>query len=137
MAKVKQISAWVENRPGTLGAVADALGAKGVDIRAFLAASLDGKGFVRVVVDRPAVARKVFEAQGWKTTVDELLEVRVPDRPGALARVADRLGAAGINIHYGYLGTAPGAKQGSLFLSVDDPTAAARVLKGGKPRRSR
>ena len=130
MPKVKQISAWVENRPGTLGAVADALGAKKVDIRAFLAASLDGKGFVRVVVDRPAVARKVFEAQGWKTTVDELVEVRVPDRPGALARVADRLGGAGINIHYGYVGTARSASQVSLFLSVDAPAAALRVLRG-------
>jgi hypothetical protein len=130
MPKVKQISAWVENRPGTLGAVADALGAKKVDIRAFLAASLDGKGFVRVVVDRPAVARKVFESQGWKTTVDELVEVRIPDRPGALARVADRLGGAGINIHYGYVGTARSAREVSLFLSVDDPAAALRILRG-------
>ncbi len=129
MPKVKQISAWVENRPGTLGAIADALGAKKVDIRAFLAASLDGKGFVRVVVDRPSVARKVFEAQGWRTTVDELLEVRIPDRPGALARVADALGAAGINIHYGYVGTARSASQVSLFLAVDSPAAAARVLR--------
>lgn len=130
MPKVKQLSAWVENRPGTLGAVADALGAKKVDIRAFLASSLDGKGFVRVVVDRPAVARKVFESQGWKTTVDELVEVRIPDRPGALARVADRLGGAGINIHYGYVGTARSASQVSLFLSVDDPAAALRILRG-------
>jgi hypothetical protein len=129
MPKVKQISAWVENRPGTLGAVADALGAKKVDIRAFLAASMDGKGFVRVVVDRPAVARKVFEAQGWKTTVDELVEVRIPDRPGALARVADKLGAAGVNIHYGYVGTAHSASQVSLFLAVDDPAKALRILK--------
>jgi hypothetical protein len=129
MPKAKQISAWVANRPGMLGAVADALGAKRVDIRAFLAASLDGKGFVRVVVDRPAVARRVFEAHGWKTTVDELVEVRVEDRPGALGRVADRLGAAGVNIHYGYLGSAPRAGQASLFLSVDDPAAALRALR--------
>jgi hypothetical protein len=137
MGKVKQISAWVENRPGTLGAVADALGARGVDIRAFLAASMDGKGFVRVVGDRPTVARKVFEAQGWKTTVDELLEVRIPDRPGALARVADRLGAAGINIHYGYLGTAPAAGQASLFLAVEDPAAATKLLRASARRRRR
>ncbi len=128
MPKAKQISAWVANRPGTLGAVADALGAKKVDIRAFMAASLDGKGFVRVVVDRPAVARRVFEAQGWKTTVDDLLEVRVADEPGALGRVADRLGAAGVNIHYGYVGTAPRPGQVALFLSVDDPAAAQRSL---------
>jgi len=129
MPRVKQISAWVEDRPGTLGAVADALGAKKVDIRAFMASSLGGKGFVRVVVDRPAVAQKVFQAQGWKTTLDELVEVRIADRPGALARVADKLGAAGINIHYGYVGTARSASQVSLFLAVDDPTAALRILR--------
>ena len=131
MAKVKQISAWVEDRPGTLGAVAEALGAKKVDIRAFLAATMDGKGFVRVVVDRPAVARRVFESQGWKTTVDELLEVTIADRPGALARVADRLGAAGVNIHYGYVGTARSAARVNLYLSVDDPAAAAKLLRRG------
>ena len=129
MPRVKQISAWVEDRPGTLGAVADALGAKKVDIRAFMASSLGGKGFVRVVVDRPAVAQKVFQALGWKTTLDELVEVRIADRPGALARVADKLGAAGINIHYGYVGTARSASQVSLFLAVDDPTAALRILR--------
>jgi len=129
MPKVKQISAWVENRPGTLGAIADALGTKKVDIRAFMAASLDGKGFVRVVVDKPAAARKVFQAQGWKTTVDELIEVRIADRPGALARVADKLGGAGINIHYGYVGTARSASQVSLFLAVDEPAAALRILR--------
>lgn len=129
MPKVKQISAWVENRPGTLGAIADALGTRKVDIRAFMAASLDGKGFVRVVVDKPAVARKVFQDQGWKTTVDVLIEVRIADRPGALARVADKLGGAGINIHYGYVGTARSASQVSLFLSVDEPAAALRILR--------
>jgi hypothetical protein len=129
MPRIKQISAWVEDRPGTLARVADALGARKVDVRAFLAANLDGRGFVRVVVDRPAVARKVFAAQGWRTTEDELVEVVVPDRPGALARVADRLGAAGINIHYGYLGSARSAGKVSLFLAVDEPAAALRALR--------
>ena len=129
MPKVKQISAWVENRPGTLGKVADALGERKVDIRAFMAAVLDGKGFLRVVVDRPALARKVFAAQGWDTTEDELVEVSVPDRPGELGRVADRLGAAGINIHYGYLGTSARRGKVSLFMAVDDPAAALRALR--------
>ena len=129
MPKAKQISAWIENRPGTLGRVADALGEKKVDIRAFMAAALDGKGFVRVVVDKPALARKVFAAQGWQTTVDELAEVVVADKPGALGRVADALGAAGINIHYGYLGTSGSARKASLFLAVDDVARALKVLR--------
>jgi hypothetical protein len=129
MPKAKQISAWIQDRPGVLGEVAEALGARKVNIRAFMASVLDGKGFVRLVVDRPAEARKVFAAEGWKTTVDDLVEVVIPDRPGAMGRVADRLGAAGINIHYGYVGTSGKARSVSLFLSVDSPAAALKALR--------
>jgi hypothetical protein len=129
MPKAKQISAWIQDRPGVLGGVAEALGARKVNIRAFMASVLDGKGFVRLVVDRPAEARKVFAAQGWKTTVDDVVEVVIPDRPGAMGRVADRLGAAGINIHYGYVGTSGKARSVSLFLSVDSPARALKALR--------
>jgi len=129
MPKVTQLSAWVENRPGVLGQVADALGAKKVNIRAFTASVMSDRGFVRVVVDKPAAARKVFAAHGWKTTADEVVEVTIADRPGALARVADQLGAAGINVDYAYLGTAKGAGRVNLYLAVGDVKAALRSLK--------
>ena len=129
MPKAKQLSAWVENRPGMLGQVADALGEKKVSIRAFMAAVMDGRGFVRLVVDRPAVAKKVFQMHGWETTEDELIEVTIPDQPGALGKVADRLGAAGINIQYGYVGTAKSASKVKLYLAVPDVKAALKALR--------
>jgi hypothetical protein len=129
MPKAKQISAWVDDRPGMLGQVADALGEKGISIRAFMAVVMDGKGFVRVVVDRPAAAKRVFAAHGWKTTEDDVVEVTVPDRPGALGRVADRLGEAGVNIQYAYVGTAKSASRVNLYLAVPDVKAAARALR--------
>ncbi len=129
MARAKQISAWVEDRPGMLGRVADALGAKGVSIRAFMAATMGGRGFVRVVVDRPAAARRIFSAHGWKTTEDDVVEVTVPDRPGALGAVADRLGEAGVNILYAYVGTARSASKVNLYLAVADPKVAERALR--------
>jgi hypothetical protein len=129
MARAKQISAWVEDRPGMLGRVADSLGEKGISIRAFMAAVLDGRGFVRVVVDRPAAAKKIFASHGWETTEDEVVEVTVPDRPGALGAVADRLGAAGINVQYAYVGTAKSAKNVNLYLAVGDVKAALKALR--------
>ena len=129
MPRVKQISAWIEDRPGLLGELARALGAQKVDIRAFMASVMDGKGFIRLVVDKPAAARKVFAAHGWKTTVDELVEVVIADRPGAMGRVADKLGAAGINIHYGYVGSSGKARTVSLFLSVEKPARALQALR--------
>lgn len=129
MARAKQISAWVEDRPGMLGRVADALGAKGVSIRAFMAATMGGKGFVRVVVDRPAAAKRIFAAHGWKMTEDDVVEVTVPDKPGALGGVADRLGEAGVNILYAYVGTARSASKVNLYLAVADPKVAERALR--------
>lgn len=129
MPRVKQISAWIEDRPGLLGELARALGAQKVDIRAFMASVMDGKGFIRLVVDKPAAARKVFAAHGWKTTVDELVEVVIADRPGAMGRVADKLGAAGINIHYAYVGSSGKARTVSLFLSVEKPARALQALR--------
>ena len=129
MPKVKQISAWVEDRPGMLGRVADALGEKKVNIRAFMAAVIDGRGFVRVVVDKPALARRIFAEHGWQTTEDDLVEVAIPDRPGALGRIADRLGAAGINVQYAYVGTAKSASRVNLYLAVADPGAALKALR--------
>ncbi len=129
MPKAKQISAWVEDRPGMLGQVADALGQEGVSIRAFMAAVMDGRGFVRLVVDRPALARKVFRAHGWKTTEDDVIEVTVADRPGALGRIADRLGEAGVNVQYAYVGTAGAAQKVNLYLAVKDVRAGLAALR--------
>lgn len=129
MPKAKQLSAWVEDRPGMLGQVADALGESKVSIRAFMAATFDGRGFLRVVVDKPAVARRVFREHGWETTEDEVVEVTIRDRPGALGEVADRLGAAGINVLYAYVGTARSATKVNLYLAVSDLKGALRALR--------
>jgi hypothetical protein len=129
MPKAKQLSAWVEDRPGMLAQVADALGESKVSIRAFMAATFDGRGFVRVVVDKPAIAKKVFRKHGWKTTEDEVVEVTVKDRPGALGEVADQLGANGVNVLYAYLGTAQSAKLVNLYLAVSDVKGALKALR--------
>ncbi len=129
MPRAKQISAWVEDRPGVLGEVADALGEKGVSIRAFMATTLDARGFIRVVVDRPAAAKRILTRHGWKITEEEVVEVTMPDRPGALGKVADRLAGAGVNVHYAYVGTARSASKVNLYLSVSDVKTALRALR--------
>ncbi len=129
MPRVKQISAWVADRPGVLGEVANALGARGVCIRAFMAAVMDGRGFLRVVVDRPAVAKRIFAAHGWQTSEDDVIEVTVRDRPGALGSVADRLGKAGVSIRYAYVGRARSARDVNLYLAVADVKAGLRALR--------
>ena len=94
-----------------------------------MATSMDGRGFVRLVVDRLAVAKKILAAHGWETTEDEVVEVTVPDRPGAVGKVADRLGEAGINVQYAYVGSSGSARAMNLYLAVPDVKAALKALR--------
>ncbi len=129
MPRAKQLSAWVEDRPGMLAQVAAALGEKGVSIRAFMASAMDGRGFIRVVVDKPVQAAKVLKAHGWELTVDEVVEVTTSDKPGALGAVAERLGKKGVNIQYAYVGLAGAGKKVNFYLAVPDVKAALAALR--------
>ncbi len=62
MPRAKQLSLWLADRPGVLGEIASALGEKKTNIVAIMAATEGGRGAVRMVVDKPATAKKVFAA---------------------------------------------------------------------------
>ena len=93
MPKAKQLSVWVESRSGMLGEVASALGAKKVNIIGFMAPAAEGRSAIRLVVDKPAAAKKVFAERSWETTEDDIVQVILADKPGALGSAASKLGA--------------------------------------------
>jgi hypothetical protein len=112
-----------------LGEVGSALGAKKVNIAAFMATVADSHGTVRMVVDKPAAARKVFAAHGWETTEEEVLEVALPDTPGSLGRIAHKLREASVNIQYAYAGSAGSARRVNAYFGVSDLKLALRALR--------
>jgi hypothetical protein len=124
MPKARQLTISVPDRPGMLGEVASALGEKKANIRAFTAWVESGRGSIRVVVDKPAAAKKVAAAHGWETLEEDVLEVALTDSPGSLGRIAQKLGKAGVNIRYAYLGSAGTARRVSVYCSVSDLKAA-------------
>lgn len=129
MPKAKQLTAHVEDRPGILGEVASALGAKKINIVGFMAAVEQGGGVIRMVVDKPAAARKVLAQHGWHTTEEEVVQATLADKPGTMGSVTGKLGAAGINIQHAYTGTAKSAAKVNLFLAVADVAAALKALR--------
>lgn len=129
MPKAKQLTIWVEDRPGMLGEVASALGIKKVNIVAFMATGIEGRWAIRMVVEKPAAAKKVFAERGWETTEEDIVQVILADKPGALGTAASKLGAAGINIQYAYTGSAKGARKVNTFFAVADVQAALKALR--------
>lgn len=128
MPRAKELKIRVEDRPGRLGEVTLALSEKKVNLRAVNAWVEGGEGVVRVVVDQVAVARKALAAHGWKVEEQEVLEVELADKPGALAELATALGEAGVDITHVYVGTA-GARKASVFLGVSDLKAALKAAR--------
>jgi hypothetical protein len=129
MPKAKQLTLWVADQPGMLGEIASALGAKKTNIIALMGATEGGRGAVRMVVDRPATARKVFAANGWQATEEDVVMVTLSDTPGALGKVATKLGRAGVNIDYIYAGSAGSARKLNAYLGVSDVTAALKAAR--------
>lgn len=127
MPRAKQLTVTVPDRPGTLGEVAMALGAKKVNIIGFAGAKQGDQGMIWLVVDKTAAAKKVCAANGWNATEDEVLAVTLSDSPGTLGRFAAKLGKAGVNITFAYTGSARSARKLNAYFGVSDLKAALKV----------
>ena len=130
MPKAKQITAWVESKPGEVGRIASALGRAKVNITAVSGWSLTGESPVRLLVSSPAQAKKALEGLGIRCTEEEVLRLTLSDQPGALGEVGSRLGTANINVDYIYGSVAEGSKKADVVLAVSDLAGAAKALRG-------
>ena len=129
MPRAKQLTVSAPDRPGLMGELASALGAKKVNIRAFHAWAMEGRGIIRLVVDKHAAAKKELSARGWETTEDEILMVTLTDSPGTLGRLGAKLGKAGVNVRYAYVGMAGSARKANVYLGVPDIKAALKAAR--------
>ena len=129
MPRARQLTVWVPDRPGMLGEVGSALGQKKANIRAFTAWVEDQRGGIRLIVDKPATAKKAIAAHGWETTEEEVLEVALADSPGGLGKIAQKLGQAGVNIRYAYAGSAKSARRVNVYFGVSDLKAALKAAR--------
>jgi hypothetical protein len=128
MAKAKELKFRVADAPGVLGEIAGTLGAKKVNLRAINAWVEGTEGVIRLVVDKPAAAKKLLSARGWMVEEREVLELELADKPGVLGEVAAKIGKAGVNITHVMVGTAP-ARKCTIFLGVTDIKAAQKAAR--------
>ena len=102
MPTTKEFSIRMEDQPGTLGKICRSLADRGVNILAFQSVPSEGKSLVRLVVDKPTEAKSVLDDQKVKYDEVQVAQVKLPHRPGELARAASKLGEASVNINYAY-----------------------------------
>ena len=127
-AKGTQLTVYIDNRKGTLSALATFLGKHGVNIYGLTLADTEGHGYARLIVDDTEKARQLVEDAGELVAAREVLLIRVANEPGELARMLEALAAHNLNIEYGYSAGGPGDEKG-LVLVPSDVDAALDVLK--------
>ena len=127
-SKGTQLTVYIDNRKGTLSALATFLGKHGVNIYGLTLADTEGHGYARLIVDDTEKARQLVEDSGELVAAREVLLIRVANEPGELARMLEALAAHDLNIEYGYSAGGPGDEKG-LVLVPSDVDAALAVLQ--------
>ena len=128
MAKVKEFTITIEDKPGALGRCFLALAERGVNILAFQSYVEEGESLARILVDDSASAKLVLGSLRMIFEETEVAVIRLAHRPGELGRAASRLGEKQINIDYSYSGLESGSTLALAVFGVDNLTKAAAVL---------
>jgi hypothetical protein len=125
---MRDCSIQLTNHPGDLARVAQALGRRGVNIKALAGISIGGGvAITRILPDDLTVARSAFEAANIKFTEGEVHLVLLENKPGVLANVTSRLGEAGVNLEAIYI-TGIADDLVELAIVSDNPKKAKKVL---------
>lgn len=102
----KDLTVVLEDRPGTLAALGEALGKGGVNIEGICAVPAGGKATVHLLVENSSAARQALQKAAIQVAGEQdVLVMSVDDKPGALGEVAKKLASAGVNITALYLAT--------------------------------
>jgi len=127
--KIKQLSIFVENKPGHLAAPIRLLAAEGIDLRALFLADAREYGVLRMIVSDCERAVERLTNQGFVARLADVLAIKVTDHPGGLAGVLAALDATGIDIDYMYAFPCRNADQAVLLFSFADVEAAIARLQ--------
>ena len=125
---VKQISIFLENKPGQLAEFAKVLEKHQINMRALAIAEEHDFGVLRIIVDDPYNASRVLKDEGYILQVTPVLAAEVSDKPGSLVKLLNVLGNEGINLNYTYAFITRKKDSAYMILRVDDIDRARNVL---------
>jgi hypothetical protein len=124
----KQLALFLENKPGTLARVCQALGQAKINLYGISTSDTVDHIVVRMVVSEPAKALQIFEEHGSLAIATDVLMIEGSNSPGSLARIAQDLADANVNIEYAYCATSPSSRKGLLILRTSNPQKALKIL---------
>ncbi|MCI8497051.1 MAG: acetolactate synthase [Clostridiales bacterium] len=125
---VKQISVFVENKPGQMAEFASVLSKNSIDMRALSIAETKDFGIIRVIVDDSYKTACILKEAGYVFSITPVLAVEIPDEPGGLSRILDTLRENEINVEYTYAFITRKKELAYMIFRVEDNDKAVQVL---------
>jgi len=126
---LKQIVISIENAPGRLFEVTNALGNAGINLRALNLVDTGAFGQLRLLVSNVAKARRILMKMEIPAFVNEVVAAEIEDKPGSLARILQPLTDAGVYVvfMYAFIGFSQG--KAVMIFRFSDNKKAIDVLK--------
>jgi hypothetical protein len=133
--KLKQLSLFLENKPGSLHAPLEALAAAEIDLLTMSLADTSNFGILRFIVRDPERARRVLDEAGMVARLTEVVPVEVANRPGGLAAVLGAIDKAGLGVEYMYdFGAASHGGKAAIIFRFENPDEALAALQAAGVR---
>jgi len=129
MKSATQLAVFLANRPGALARVCDALAKAEINIHALATSDTVDHSVVRMVVSDPTKALMLLGEAGVLALESDVLMIETENEPGVLAKIAEQLSRAEVNIEYAYLAASPKATTGLIILRPSDVEKAQRALR--------
>ena len=126
---IKQLSLFVENRPGSLNAVCQVLVKNNINIRTLSLADTQQFGILRLLVKDHEKARVALEQAGFIVKSTDVLALPVADRPGGLAEILDALDRNRLSVEYMYAFTFGRDDKAVMVFRFEEPEKALAALK--------
>ena len=127
---VKQLSAFIENKAGSMAAVAEVLAQSGVDISAVSLADSTDYGIARMIVSDPEKATAALREAGVICKITDVLAVAMDDAPGGFAKMLHLLKNQSHEIKYMYACISRHEGKALMVFSVEDVNAAEALIAG-------
>ena len=127
---IRQISIFLENKPGQLAGICRALAKAEVNIATLSLADSADFGIVRMIVDAHVKGARVLTEAGFAVRETEVVTVTVPDRPGGMAELMEKIDRAGLDVKYSYAYALGHGEKAILVFRFNDNAKAEEALKG-------
>lgn len=128
---IKQISVFVENKPGRMAAILEVLTDNNIDISALSIADTTDFGVLRMIVSDHVLAKKVLNEAGVVVKTTDVIAVSMEDKPGGLGAIMNTINDGDITVEYMYAFAGRTETGAMVVVKVNDPEKAIELLEKG------